>query len=89
MRPLAGEQARIQLAIGRDPGARAGGTKGLRHAGDDAVHEFDEAHDVATALETPRHRHDVLIVDAFLDHCSATVSNRGDEGQSRIIRWLR
>ena len=30
------EQARIHLAIGREPGARAGGTKGLRHAGDDA-----------------------------------------------------
>ena len=30
------EQAGVQLAIGRDSGARAGGTKGLRHAGDDA-----------------------------------------------------
>ena len=32
------------------------------------VHEFDEAHDVAAALEAPRHRNDALIVDAFLDH---------------------
>ena len=114
------EQAGVQLAIGREAGAGASGTKGLRHAGDNAdfsaairigpalgdftgvvgfdfderhlvadpahdlgrwhnivhapavggahVHEFDEAHDVAAALEAPRHRNDVLIVDAFLDH---------------------
>ena len=32
------------------------------------AHEFDEANDVAAALAAPRHRNDVLPVDAFLDH---------------------
>ena len=52
------------------------------------VHVFDEAQDVAATLEAPRHRQDLVLIDAALDHhvdlhrCEPGLRRRFDPGEN-------